>query len=281
MVLFADDAAFFITATSVKELYFKINKLFEQLSRYLDNNKLIPNLNKSKLMYFNSRPFPSEGLEDLYFREIAIEWVSDYKYLGLTLSNKMSFAPHIDLVSGRLSRFTGIFHHLRKIVPLSVLRTLYHSFILPYITLHIEVWGSAPEVYIHGLSVKQNKLLRAILGTPVVNGRPIGHVIDMYRNLNILTVNNVYRLHLFKFLMFVLKQSSMFYNLLLRPLEITHTYRMRNSTYRQPMITCEVDRRGITNQMVQMHTQIDITEFSSLQLKLAVRKYKKQLLNSQ
>ena len=74
--------------------------------------------------------------------------------------------------------------------------------------------------------------------------------------------------------------QSLFYDLSLRPLEITHTYRTRTGsrTFRQPMIMCEVDRRGIINQMVQMDTQIDFTEFNSLQLISAVCIYRKQLL---
>ena len=134
----------------------------------------------------------------MYFRNIEIEWVREYRYLGLNLSNKMSYASHIDYISARLSSFTGIFHHLQKIVPLPVLKTLYHSFIVPHITLHIEIWGSSPDVYINKLSIRQNKLLRAILGIPVIDGRPVGPVIDMYRSFKVLTVRNIFKLQLFR-----------------------------------------------------------------------------------
>ena len=49
VVIFADDAAFFVSAAKLQLLYDGIKKLFEDLSIYL-NNKLIPNLQKSKLM---------------------------------------------------------------------------------------------------------------------------------------------------------------------------------------------------------------------------------------
>ena len=65
VVLFADDAAFIITAPSLQQLYNRITKLFMDLSKYLTTNKLVPNLSKSKLMYFNSKPRPE--LEALVF----------------------------------------------------------------------------------------------------------------------------------------------------------------------------------------------------------------------
>ena len=58
VVLFADDAAFIIIAATLEKLCEEITKLFLDLSRYLEANRLIPNLNKSKLMYFDSRPVP-------------------------------------------------------------------------------------------------------------------------------------------------------------------------------------------------------------------------------
>ena len=193
----------------------------------------------------------------------------------------MSFACHINLVSTHISRFTGIFHHLRKIVPLSVLKTLYHSFIVPHIVLHIEIWGAAPETYMNKISIKQNKLLRAILGIQVIDGRPVGRVVDMYRNFNVLTVKNIFQLQLFKFLMYVLNENPQFYNFLLRPLETTHAYRTRGGDYRQPMLTCEVQRRGVINQLVLKLSEANITELTTLQPRAAIKRYKRSLLHYQ
>ena len=106
-VLFADDAAFFVSAHTIKQLYLKLRKLFVDLSTYLKANKLVPNLSKSKLMYFTSRP--CEVLENLVFDGETIEWVKEYKYLGLNITSNMSFACHIDKISSRISRFSGVF----------------------------------------------------------------------------------------------------------------------------------------------------------------------------
>ena len=88
-VLFADDAAFVILAPTLQELYNRIKKLFSDLSKYLLSNKLIPNLKKSKLMFFNSRPKPQ--LDAILFGDETIEWVDEFKYLGLLQIAKCLF----------------------------------------------------------------------------------------------------------------------------------------------------------------------------------------------
>ena len=190
VVLFADDAAFFVSADTLPLLYIKIRKLFQDLSSYLKANRLVPNLKKSKLMYFYSRH--CEILEEIRFNEEIIEWVVEYKYLGLTVSNKMCFSSHIQSVTSRVSRFSGIFFALNKVLPRTILMLLYFAFIVPHLTLHIEIWGAAPECHIKKLAVRQNKLLRAILGIRLENGMPTVGTEEMYRGLSVLTLKNLF-----------------------------------------------------------------------------------------
>ena len=161
VILFADDAVFIISAGALPNLYNKIRRLFSDLERYLLSNKLVPNLRKSKLMFFNSKPKPD--LDVLTFGGEEIEWVSEFKYLGLVLNNRMSYSGHIDRICTKVSQYIGVFYNLNKILPKDVLVLLYHTFILPHLMLHIVLWGTAPEVYMSKLRIKQNKLLRAIL----------------------------------------------------------------------------------------------------------------------
>ena len=153
-------------------------------------------LRKSKLMVFSRN---QSNLPDIRFDNEIIEWVKEYKYLGLILTSSMSFGPHIDKVCTQVSQYIGIFYHLSKSIPRKILMLLYNSFILPHLTLHIEIWGAAPNWHINRLTVKQNKLLRALLGVVILNGIPTVPTIDMYNTLKILTIRNVYKLLLFKF----------------------------------------------------------------------------------
>ena len=169
-VLFADDAAFIITSSSLEELYMKIDKLFRDLECYLRNNRLVPNSSKSKLMMFSSRP--THDLPNIRFADEIVEWVNEFKYLGLTLTSKLCFARHINRVALNISRITGAITNVRSIVPLHVLIKLYKALVFPHLINHVVIWGSAPQCHLKVLVTRVNNLLRVILGVRWVDGRP-------------------------------------------------------------------------------------------------------------
>ena len=120
-----------------------------------------------------------------------IEWVKESKYLELNTMSNMSFACHIDKISSRISCFSGVFYNLNRILPKWFLIMLYLAFILPHLTLHIEIWGAAPECHIKKIIQIQNQLLRDILNVRFVNGMPAIRADNMYKSIDILTVNNL------------------------------------------------------------------------------------------
>ena len=280
-VLFADDAAFFVSAKSLQELYASISKLFSDIQRYLCINKLIPNLGKSKLMYFNSRPVPE--LMDIYFSSEKIEWVDSFKYLGLTITRKMSFAEHIDRTVNRISRFSGIFFNLKFILPISILKMLYRSFVMPHLLLHIEIWGSSPSVHMSKLDIKINNLLRTIMGIQSVDGRPVIGTSAMYRQFGVLRLKNVYRLRMFRLLLTLLNgHCPEFYNLLLRPYISVHNYRTRGRAFRHPLVMCEIERRAVSYQLINLYETIPETfRDQNMAFSTLMREFKRHLLASQ
>ena len=161
-VLFADDAAFVITASSLKELYSKIEKLVTDITNYLQKNRLVPNSSKSQLMMFSSRP--THNLRDIVFAGEVVEWVNEFKYLGLYLTNKLCFSSHINKVALNISRITGLFSNLRNIIPCSVMMKLYYALAYPHLINHIIVWRATPVTHLKVLSTRLNNMLRVILG---------------------------------------------------------------------------------------------------------------------
>ena len=182
VILFADDAAFVIVSHSLAGLYKKIKKLFSDLSKYLNMNRLIPNSGKSKLMMFRSRP--TMELPSFSFGGEEIEWVTDYKYLGITLTNNLNYSKHINNVSLKISRITGTFTSLRTFLPKNILIKLYYALVFPHLSNHVIVWGSAPPSHLKVLTVRVNNILRTILGVTWENNRPTVSNNELYMNLN-------------------------------------------------------------------------------------------------
>ena len=91
--------------THLLGLQTKLTNSFSDLSAYLNMSQLVPNSSKSKLMAFKSRSLPE--LPNINFYGEAIEWVTEFKYLGITLTGTMSFSKHIYNISNKVSQVTG------------------------------------------------------------------------------------------------------------------------------------------------------------------------------
>ena len=131
------------------------------------------------------------------------------------------------------------------------------------------------------LTIKQNKLLRAILNVEVINGVPQQSTISMYNGLGLLTVDNLFKLQLFRFLHLLLNgYLPHFYDLLLRPLLASHSYSTRAGRFRHPLVICEVERRAVAHQLVLMYDKIG-DNFYNKCIHKALKDYKRFLLGEQ
>ena len=278
-VLFADDAAFILRSSSLTDLYEKINKLFSDLTIYLNNNRLIANSAKSKLMMFSSRP--AQNLPDIVFAGSVIEWVEDFKYLGLTITNKLSYAKHINKVSLNISRITGTFTNLRAVVPLEILFKTFYALAYPHLINHIIIWGSAPVSHLRTLAVSLNNMLRVILGVRWVDGRPIVSTDVMYKRNNMLKIENIYKYSLFKYLKQLLDGClPEMFNLLLEPHLSLQNYTTRNGLFRHPAIVCEIERRFLACQLISLYDSVP-ADVLTQNFNVSVKNFRKYLVNNQ
>ena len=278
-VLFADDAAFVIKSSSLADLYLKINKLFTDIASYLNNNRLIANSSKSKLMMFSSRP--TQDLPGLLFANSIVEWVDEFKYLGLTITNKLSYAKHIDRVSLNVSRVTGIFTNLRSLVPLYVLFKLFYALAYPHLINHIVIWGSAPASHLKVLTTRMNNMLRVILGVKWTDGRPNLNTDVMYRRNDVMKVESIYRYCLFKLLKKLLDGGCPeMFGYLLEPHLSLRNYETRNGIFRHPALACEVERRSLPHQLIKLYDSIP-ADLLNQSFNLSVKNFKRYLLNDQ
>ena len=278
-VLFADDAAFVIASHTLEGLLSKIRNLFQDLSAYLSINRLVPNATKSKLMMFSSRP--TTNLPVMLFNGKEIEWVSEFKYLGVTLTRNLNFSRHINNIALNVSRITGSIINLRSFLPCQILVKLYYALAYPYISNHIIVWGASPPCHLKSLNVRINNLLRIILGVTRVNGRPTMSNTELYKNLGLLNLSSIFKYSLFRFLRLLLDgKMPEFWNILLSEHLINHTYNTRQLRFRHPALTCEIERRALPHQLILLYENVqkDIFEIS---YNSSLREFKKSLSQTQ
>ena len=67
------------------------------------------------------------------------------------------------------------------------MRTLYNSFIYPYFTYCIEVWGNTCQTYLQPLVIMQKRAIRMIVGA-----KKLDHTMPLFYSLNLLQINEIY-----------------------------------------------------------------------------------------
>ena len=94
-----------------------------------------------------------------------IEIVEQERFLGVIFDNKLSWSQHVNQLSAKISRYSGILYKLKGIDPHSVLKLLYNSFIQSHLNYCSTVWGLGSKNSLNKLFVSQKKAIRAIGNT--------------------------------------------------------------------------------------------------------------------
>ena len=114
----------------------------DALHSYCITNKLTVNTNKSKIMCFANK-VPNH-LPHLRYNEEAIEWVNEFKYLGVTFSRQNTFTSGLGLLCHQAQRAqTVVDLHVLKHKTLSVeyILDLFDTLVKPILTYGCEVYG--------------------------------------------------------------------------------------------------------------------------------------------
>ena len=164
-VLFADDAALIISAKTLKKLTKLLKTESNKFFDWLVTNKLTLNYKKTKYMIFHKKGISKHLLKmiNLNINKNNIKQVATFKYLGVYLDNMLSWREHIQNLTTKLARFTGVVYKIRNFAPKKVLMMLYNALIGSCLRYGIRSWGSSSPQLLNTLQIAQNKIIRAIL----------------------------------------------------------------------------------------------------------------------
>ena len=131
---------------------------------------------------------------------------------------------------------------------------MYYALAYPHLINHVVVWGSAPQSHLKILKSKVNNLLRLIFGIGWTDYRPNIGTNEMYRSNNILKIESIFKLHIFKLLKLLLDgKLPELYRLFLEPNSATRNNITRNRLFRHPLLSNEVERRFLPHQLITLH----------------------------
>ena len=112
-------------ATNI-EIEREINQEISKVNTWLLSNKLVLNVAKSKFMLFFKHPKVVPTLK-LLINDNPIEQVTNFKLLGITIDQNITWSDHITKILIKVARVIGILSKLKHIFPRNILRTIYNS----------------------------------------------------------------------------------------------------------------------------------------------------------
>ena len=160
--MYADDTTIYFNLEDFdsNNFEFEINAELQKVNMCLKKNKLSLNLDKTKLMIFHRQQKRVKEL-NITINGTIIERVQSFNFLGITISESMSWANHLLFIKKKISKVIGILYRLKNTFPSEVLKTLYKSLVLSYINYGLLLWG----VEVKNLEVIQKRAIRLITGS--------------------------------------------------------------------------------------------------------------------
>ena len=99
----------------------------KQLESWFLSNNLIINTGKTKAILFQGNGTSSSHRPSLYFNNIEITYTSNLKFLGINITDNLSWPTHIQYLCQRLNKVLYLIKSLRDSVSKPILRNKYFT----------------------------------------------------------------------------------------------------------------------------------------------------------
>ena len=164
-----------------------------------------------------------------------IERVNEFNFLGIIIDENLLWAGHIPKILNKISRTIGVINRLKRFLPLTILREIYSSLILPHLHYGILIWGFKCS----RLTKLQKRAVRCIS-----NSKYNAHSEPLLKQLNLLKIEDIFLMSVLRFYYKLQKETvpHYFQNYLHQETHVNHTYlllNMRPSQSRPRTVTAE------------------------------------------
>ena len=233
--IFADDTNLYASARDLKSLETLINSELGKAKVWCDVNKLSINFIKTNYMILKSNRKASGSIEvklqNMDGSSYLLERKDHIKYLGIMIDKSISWKYHIFYTCFSISSNVSVISKLSHYLSIRQLKQLYYNLIYPYLSYAIIAWGSANKTHLKRLQSKQNTVL-TLMFFATTSGPYRESALLFLNLLDVLAVNNVYRLHALNFTHLWHKghPPSLFDNLF-QYASCRHTHNTSSATY--------------------------------------------------
>jgi len=161
LILFADDTSLSKPIKDSADLI-AFQSDINAIQEWFKLNHLTANSSKTKIMIISTKkdPFPDCSFT---FNNQLIERVSSAKFLGILLTDKLSWNLHVDLMCKKARKTIGFIHRSFHSAPINTRRTLYLALVRPILEYGCTSWHPLNITLTNRLESTQRFACRVIL----------------------------------------------------------------------------------------------------------------------
>lgn len=163
LILFADDACLSYVENDPHTMKSHMQIDIDTLAKWFTDNRVTMNVKKTKSMVISNKPMNRNFSLNILSKNIPIEQVERFRYLGITIQNDLRWNEHITGISRKISSLGGVIRRIGRKVAITTLTSIYYSCVHSHLTYLSPIWGpTLNDGEAKALQILQNKIIRKI-----------------------------------------------------------------------------------------------------------------------
>ena len=160
-LIYADDTTLLLKDKNIVSLHANLNLELDQIKTWVQSNKLILNITKTNYILFQNRSI-KKSIPPIMLNGEILKKVNQTQFLGVIIDENLNWKSHIDHISLKISKVTGILYRVRHNLTSDALLSIYYTLCYPHFTYCVAIWASTWPSFLNKLTVAQNKIIRCI-----------------------------------------------------------------------------------------------------------------------
>lgn len=185
--LFADDSNIFIIDNTINGLFLKANSALDSINKWLIANQLTLNIENTNYRIFKPNEFTNNYILEnnltLQINNKIINRTSNARYLGVLISEKLTWDEYIREIVNNIKSYSGIIYKYRKNLTKTTAKNIYFSYIFSELSYGLELYGTSPKYVLNPLEIACNRILRYLQNQPRLYPTHL-----LYKNYNTLPI---------------------------------------------------------------------------------------------
>ena len=188
--LFADDTTLSISDSSFNNIIPLLNDELKSIQNWTISNKLSINVDKTEIIKITNK-INDNSERQIKLGDDVLKLENSCMFLGVNVDKNLNFSLHINSITSKISKNTGIFYRIRNNLTERARLNFYYAFIFPFLSYNVIVWGGTCRNHLNPLVVQQKRIIRLI-----ANAGFVDHTNPLFFQLKILKFDDIYRFFL-------------------------------------------------------------------------------------